>query len=75
MLCYISTVTDLKEYLEAKRVERAARGSMSKIKVNSADSHSQPGIQPMVRAHSRRLRGISGPDELEGNKTGAAKGD
>ena len=68
-------ITDLKLYLEEKRVERAARGSMSSNKVNKAESHNQPGVQQRLRAHRQRLPGISGRNELEGNKIGAAKGD
>ena len=68
-------VTDLKEFLAQKRVERAARVSQSENNVNTAESHTQLGIQPMLRAHRPRLQGISRRDEHVGIETSAAKGD
>ena len=67
-------VTDMKEFLTQKRVERAARGSLSENKVKAADSHIQPGFKQMVRARRPRLLWISGQNELGKEKPSTAKG-
>ena len=67
-------ITDLKEYLARRKMERAAQGPKNNNNANSNLSHTQQGFQHLIRAHRPRLQGISGPDDSEGEKTSADKG-
>ena len=52
-------ISDLKKFLEEKKLARAARGKEKQNNVNPAESHSRLRNLPSDSAHRARLGGIS----------------
>ena len=68
-------ISDLKKFLEGKKLARAVLGKETQNNVNPAESHSRLRNLPSDSAHRTRIVGISGPDDQLGEKTGATSGE
>ena len=67
-------ISDLKKFLEEKKLARAARVKEKQKHVKPAESHTRLKNLPVDSAHRARLGGISGPDDQPREKTGATSG-
>ena len=66
-------ITDMKEFLAKKKIERAAQLGDEKIKPDSTELHTQ--LQNCDIQRAQRSDGISGRTEIVARESSAVKGD